>query len=66
MGKTSATSRLGMNEDTRLAALRGEPQSEQGVPVVVTYQPAYLLLKPEDKAKSWRDLCLAQSLHDER
>jgi hypothetical protein len=24
-----------------------------------------LLSKPEDKAKSWRDLCLARSLHDE-
>jgi len=32
----------------------------------VTYHPAYLLRKPEDKAKSWRDLCLAQSLYDER
>lgn len=66
LGKTAATSLLGLNEETSLASLRGEPHSYQGIPVVVTYQPAYLLLKPEDKAKSWRDLCLAQSLHDER
>jgi DNA polymerase len=66
LGKTAATSLLGLNEETSLASLRGEPHSYQGIPVVVTYHPAYLLLKPEDKAKSWRDLRLAQSLHDER
>lgn len=30
-----------------------------GVPVVVTYHPAYLLRNPIDKAKAWDDLCLA-------
>jgi DNA polymerase len=66
LGKTAAISLLGLNEETSLASLRGEPHSYRGIPVVVTYHPAYLLRKPEDKAKSWRDLCLAQSLHDER
>jgi DNA polymerase len=66
LGKTAATSLLGLNEETSLASLRGESHSYQGIPVVVTYHPAYLLRKPEDKAKSWRDLCLAQSLYDER
>jgi DNA polymerase len=66
LGKTAATSLLGLNEETSLASLRGEPHSYQGIPVVVTYHPAYLLRKPEDKAKSWRDLSLAQSLYDER
>ena len=66
LGKTAATSLLSLNEETSLASLRGEPHSYLGIPVVVTYHPAYLLRKPEDKAKSWRDLCLAQSLHDER
>jgi DNA polymerase len=32
---------------------------ESGVPVVVTYHPAYLLRNPIDKAKAWDDLCLA-------
>jgi DNA polymerase len=32
---------------------------ERGVPVVVTYHPAYLLRNPIDKAKAWDDLCLA-------
>jgi DNA polymerase len=66
LGKTAATSLLGLNEETSLSSLRGEPHSYRGIPVVVTYHPAYLLRKPEEKAKSWRDLCLAQSLHDER
>ena len=31
----------------------------QGVPLIVTYHPAYLLRNPLDKAKAWDDLCLA-------
>jgi uracil-DNA glycosylase family 4 len=31
----------------------------QGVPVVATYHPAYLLRNPADKARAWADLCLA-------
>ena len=27
-----------------------------GLPVVVTYHPAYLLRSPREKAKSWQDL----------
>ena len=34
----------------------------QGVPVVVTYHPAYLLRNPADKARSWDDLCLAREV----
>jgi len=33
-----------------------------GVPVVVTYHPAYLLRSPEQKRKAWADLCLARSV----
>ena len=66
LGKTAATSLLGLGEDTALSALRGKPHVYAGIPLVVTYHPAYLLRKPADKAKSWQDLCLAQRLHDER
>ena len=31
----------------------------QGVPLVVTYHPAYLLRNQPDKARAWEDLCLA-------
>ncbi len=33
-----------------------------GVPVVVSYHPAYLLRQPADKAKAWDDLCLVAGL----
>jgi tripartite-type tricarboxylate transporter receptor subunit TctC len=45
-----------------LGKLRSQVQSFQGVPVVVTYPPAYLLRNQADKAKAWADLCLAASL----
>jgi DNA polymerase len=31
----------------------------EGVPLIVTYHPAYLLRNLPDKAKAWEDLCLA-------
>lgn len=34
----------------------------EGVPVVVTYHPAYLLRTPSDKAKVWEDLCRARDV----
>lgn len=45
-----------------LGRLRGQVYRYEGVPVVVSYHPAYLLRTPQDKAKAWDDLCLAQSL----
>lgn len=32
---------------------------DSGVPVIVTYHPAYLLRALPEKAKAWQDLCLA-------
>lgn len=42
-----------------LGKLRGHVWHFQGVPVVVTYPPAYLLRHGQDKARAWVDLCLA-------
>lgn len=39
--------------------LRGRVHHYQGVPLIVTYHPAYLLRNLVDKAKAWDDLCLA-------
>jgi len=37
------------------------------VPVIVTYDPGYLLRSPADKAGAWADLCLARdTLADSR
>lgn len=45
-----------------LGKLRGQVHHYEGVPVVVSYHPAYLLRTPQDKAKAWADLCLAQAV----
>ena len=39
--------------------LRGQLYHYQGIPVVVTYHPSYLLRNPLEKARAWTDLCLA-------
>ena len=45
-----------------LGKLRGQVHQYEGVPVIVSYHPAYLLRTPQDKAKAWVDLCLAQAV----
>ncbi len=59
LGKVAALSLLGGDPKIAVAALREHTHRYGSIPVVVTYHPAYLLRKPLDKAKSWRDLCLA-------
>ncbi len=66
LGKTAAVSLLGLDDNTALASLRGQPREYAGIPLVITYHPAYLLRKPVDKAKTWRDLCVAKRLADGR
>ncbi|MEN9889443.1 MAG: hypothetical protein RL559_1480 [Pseudomonadota bacterium] len=57
MGRFAVQSLLQTTEP--IGRLRGCVHHVQGVPVVVTYHPAYLLRNPPDKAKAWADLCLA-------
>jgi DNA polymerase len=57
MGRFAVQSVLQTTEP--LGKLRGQVHTHQGVPVVVTYHPAYLLRNPADKAKAWADLVLA-------
>lgn len=47
--------------DTPIGRLRGRVHAYRGVPLVVTYHPAYLLRNPADKAKAWEDLVLARN-----
>jgi uracil-DNA glycosylase len=65
MGKFAAQALLqGVVPDVDKAALgklRGPVYTVAGIPVVVTYHPAYLLRNPADKAKVWDDLCLAMA-----
>jgi len=48
-------------ESQPLGKLRGKVYHYHGVPVVVTYHPAYLLRSLAEKAKAWADLCLAMA-----
>jgi len=57
MGRFAVQSLLQTSEP--IGKLRGRVHAYQGVPVVVTYHPAYLLRNPADKAKAWADLLLA-------
>ncbi len=57
MGRFAVHSLLRSTEP--IGRLRGRVHAYQGVPLIVTYHPAYLLRNPEDKAKAWDDLCLA-------
>lgn len=60
VGRIAAQSLLAT--DTAIGKLRGKQYSYEGVPVIVTYHPAYLLRKPSEKRKSWQDLLLLQEL----
>ena len=57
MGRFAAQTLL--NTDASIASLRGRVHRYAGVPLVVTYHPAYLLRNLPDKAKSWADLRFA-------
>jgi DNA polymerase len=59
LGKSAATTLL--NVDASIASLRGRIHRYRGVPLIVTYHPAYLLRNLPDKAKTWEDLCLART-----
>ncbi len=47
--------------DTPIGKLRGHVHEYRGIPLVVTYHPAYLLRNPADKARVWEDLVLASN-----
>ena len=58
MGRFAAQTLLGT--DATIASLRGSVHRYAGVPLVVTYHPAYLLRNLADKSKSWADLVFAR------
>lgn len=48
-----------LKSDDAIGKLRGRVHRYEGIPVIVSYHPAYLLRNMPDKAKAWEDLCLA-------
>jgi uracil-DNA glycosylase len=57
VGRIAAQRLLGT--DAPIGRLRGRVHDFDGVPVIATYHPAYLLRSPGEKRKSWDDLKLA-------
>jgi uracil-DNA glycosylase family 4 len=55
----SASPLQGLGQEATLASLRGTLHDYHGIPLIVTYHPAYLLRSPTEKAKAWQDLCFA-------
>jgi len=55
-----------LHDDKPLGGMRGKPYEFAGIPVVVTYHPAYLLRNLPDKAKAWEDLLFARRILRER
>ena len=58
MGRFAAQTLL--DTDASIASLRGKVHRYAGVPLIVTYHPAYLLRTLPDKAKAWEDLVFAK------
>lgn len=59
LGRPAAQALL--NAEVKIAAVRGRLHEYQGIPLVVTYHPAYLLRNLTDKSKAWEDLCYMRS-----
>lgn len=76
VGAVAARTLLDVDTKVAIARLRGTvhrygaqksgADSKPGIPLVVTYHPAYLLRKPVEKRKSWEDLCLARAALSEQ
>lgn len=64
MGRFAAQTLL--NTDATIGSLRGSAHAYLGVPLIVTYHPAYLLRNLPDKAKAWADLVFARKTIDGR
>jgi DNA polymerase len=58
MGRFAAQTLL--SSDASIASLRGKVYRYEGVPLIVTYHPAYLLRNLPDKSKAWQDLLFAR------
>jgi uracil-DNA glycosylase len=63
LGRFAAQSLL--KTESSISRLRGRVHQYEGIPVIVTYHPAYLLRNASDKAKAWADLCLARATNQD-
>ncbi len=54
LGKTAVQALL--NDRSPISRLRGRWREYEGIPLMPTFHPAYLLRSPGEKAKAWEDL----------
>jgi len=59
LGRPAAQTLL--QTEVKIGAARGQLFEHGGIPVIVTYHPAYLLRNLPDKAKAWEDLCFMRA-----
>jgi DNA polymerase len=65
LGKPAAQTLL--QQEIKVGAARGHRHDFLGLPLIVTYHPAYLLRNLTDKARAWEDLCfMRQTMRDLR
>ena len=66
LGRIAAQNLLKMT--TPIGRMRGRPYEygDSGIPLVLTYHPAYLLRSPREKRKVWQDLQLAMKIYREK
>ena len=58
MGRFAAQTLL--ETDATIGSMRGRVHRYRGLPLIVSYHPAYLLRSLHEKAKAWEDLCFAR------
>ena len=57
LGRVAAINLLA--REASVASMRNKVHQYRGIPLIVTYHPAYLLRNLADKARAWEDLCFA-------
>jgi len=57
LGKVAAVNLL--KREASVTSMRGKVHDYRGIPMIVTYHPAYLLRTLPEKARAWEDLCFA-------
>jgi DNA polymerase len=65
VGRVAAQTLLHSHEPVGRLRGRVHRLERNRIPLVVTYHPAYLLRSPQEKRKSWQDLCLAVDVYNE-
>lgn len=63
VGRVAAQALL--NSTSSISSMRGKLHRYQGMPLIASYHPAYLLRKPSEKRKAWQDLLQLKKVMEE-